>query len=137
MRISARLRTVQPKSDSDNRKREDQHSRHQNLRARFFRTFATLECLEIPMHFRGRGVSLSRIVRARVHEHVVELQETFAVRSRAQLRIDLREIEPVFSGAGFVKKFAQTVNVGAWCAWAFRRHVTLRSYERALPTRCH
>ena len=65
------------------------------------------------MHFRGRGVTFVRIVRACFYKHVVELQQTFSIRARAQLRIDLRKIEPVFSGAGFVKKFAQTVNVGA------------------------
>jgi hypothetical protein len=46
-----------------------------------------------------------------------------------QLRIDLRKIEPVFSGTGFVKKFAQTVNVCARGARPFRRDVTFRSNE--------
>src|SRR5437773_3438096 len=86
------------------------------------------------MHFLGRCVSLFWIVCARFGEHVVELQQAFAVRPRAQLRIDLREIEPVFSGASFVKKFAETINVGAWRARSFRWHVTFRSDERLLST---
>ena len=81
------------------------------------------------MHFRGRAVTLVRIVGACFHQHVVELQQTFAIRARAQLRIDLRKIEPVFSSAGFVKKFAQTINIGARRARPFRRDVTFRSNE--------
>ena len=89
------------------------------------------------MHFRGRVVTFFRIVGARFDKHVVELQQTFAVWPRAQLRIDLREIEPVFSGASFIKKFAETENVGAWCARSFRRHITFRSNERLLSAGCH
>ena len=81
------------------------------------------------MHFRGRLVTLLRIVRARLDEHIVELQQTFAIRPGAQLRIDFREIESIFSGASFVKNFAKTVNVGARGARSFWRHVAFRSHK--------
>src|SRR6266487_5182340 len=121
MNITARLRTAQPKSDSGDREDQERYREHQNFRARFSWTCPAIECREIPMHFRGRGITLLGVVRARFDEHVVELQQTLAVRSRAQLRIDLREIEPIFSSTSFAKKFAQAVNVGAWRARPFRR----------------
>jgi hypothetical protein len=96
----------QPKAHSGNRKRQEQYGHHQSFCARFSWRFTALKCREIPMHFRGRSVTFPRIVRARAHEHVVELQQTFTVRPLAKLRVNLWEIEPVFSGASFVKKFA-------------------------------
>src|SRR6476620_10811544 len=127
MNINARPRPAQPKSDSCQRKHHEQSRDHGNFCARFFGTLAALKRPEVLMHFRGRVVALLRIVRARFHEHVVELEQTFAVRPRAQLRIDLREIEPVFSGARFIKKLAEAVDVGAWRAWSFRWDVTFGS----------
>src|SRR5262249_21997575 len=69
-------------------------------------------------------------------QDVVELKQLLAVRPLAQLRIDLRKIEPIFSGTRFVKKFTETVNVGLRRAWTFRRNIALGADERLLSARC-
>jgi hypothetical protein len=90
---------------------------------------ATRKRRKIAMHCRSGGVAFFWIIRTRFYEYIVELQQAFAVRPGAQLGIDLREIEPVFSSASLVKKFAQAVNVCTRGTRAFRRHVTFRSDE--------
>src|SRR5258708_38669293 len=112
MQIEIWLRPMEPKPEASARDRQDRDRRDQHFRARLSRTLAALERSEIAMHFRGRFVTLLRIVRARFDEDVVELQQLLAIGSLTQLRIDLRKIEPVFPGAGLVEKFAKAVNIG-------------------------
>src|SRR5438552_850845 len=100
-------------------------------------TLAALERCKIAMHVRGRFVALLRIVRARFDEDVVELEQLLPIGALAQLRIDLRKIEPVFSGAGLVKKFAQTVNIGLRRSRSLRRDITFCADKRLLSTRRH
>ena len=76
----------------------------------------------VAIHFRGRGVTFVRIVGACFHQHVVELQQTFAIRARAQLRIDLRKIEPVDlpTTIGRFKPTASIAGIGVAAAVAPR-----------------
>src|SRR5256885_15639121 len=130
MEIEIWLRPMKPKPNTRARDGQDRHRRQQNFGARFPRTFAALERSKIAMHSRGRLVTLLRIVRARLDQHIVELKQLFAVRSLTQLRIDLWKIEPVFSGAGLVEKFAQAVDIGLGRARTLRWDIAFGADER-------
>src|SRR5438552_1414693 len=139
MQIKIWLGPIEPKPNTPayDCHRQDRRSRDQKFRARFCRTFAAFERPQIAMHFSSRRVTLFGIVRACFDQNVVELKQMLAVRSLAQLRIDLWKIEPIFASAGLVKKFAQTVEIGLRCSGTFRRNVTLRTDERLLTARGH
>src|SRR5258708_20124332 len=49
----------------------------------------------------------------------------------------VRKMEPVFSGAGLVKKFAKTVDVGLRRPRSLRWNITFRADERLLSTHRH
>src|SRR4029077_5472409 len=112
--------------------RQDRHRHYPCCRLRFFWTLTAFERAQIAMHVRGRSVTFLRIVRTGFDQDVVELQQLLAVGTVAQLRIDLRKIEPVFAGADFIKKFAETENISLRRAWSLRRHVTFGANKRLL-----
>src|SRR6266404_6748371 len=126
MQTGSRLWPLYPKPNARNRECQDRHRREQKLGPRFFRNFAALERAKIAIHFGGRFVTSLRIVGARLDQYLVELKQLLAIGSLAQLRIDLRKIEPVFPGTGFVKKLAEAVNVSLRSPRTFRRHVAFR-----------
>src|SRR5262249_29842547 len=118
---------LQPEPSSRSREPQNQDGRSQQFRARSFRRLTALERREIAMHCRSRSITVFRIIRTRLYHHLIELQELLPIRPGAQFRIYLREIEPVFSSASLVKKFAQAINVCSGSSRAFGRHVTFRS----------
>jgi len=103
--------------------------------AQRFMTISGVERGQVAIHLRRGAITLFGIVRASFDQHVVELQQLFAVGTLTQLRIDLRKIESIFSGAHFVKKFAEAEDVGLRRPRPFRRHVTFRADKRLLTAR--
>src|SRR5689334_22094281 len=131
MHLGARSAAPRVKPKRGNCEREDRHRRERDFPKSFrlCQTLAVSKRGQIAIHFRRRAITLLRILSARFDENVVELEKLLAIRTRTQLRIDLGKIQAVFAGADFVKKFAETKDVGLRRTGSFRRHVTFRTDE--------